>query len=196
MKACLFTIGIIFLSLHSFGQQVLGDFTGLDQSEWPKVFWYRDIGNNWDEGLLKNSSTQSSVFGRAGYGIHMHESRQFTFWSSGWNPLFAIEGGTGNAYLKGKVGIGTTMPQANLEVKSQNVYDSSTRLRITNNSGDFGRTNLILTGRIQGSNDAWSFGSSARNSIVFAENSAASGVNVGAVGDEQFSLQLEGIPAR
>lgn len=68
----------------------------------------------------------------------------------------------------------------------------STVLRITNNTGDYGRTNLVITGRIQDGNDSWQFGTSARNSIVFAENAASSGTNIGAAGDEKYSMQLEG----
>jgi hypothetical protein len=71
-------------------------------------------------------------------------------------------------------------------------FDSSVRLLVTNGSNDFGRTNLVLSGRLQDSNDAWNFGSGGRNSIVFATNASASHQNVGAVGDEQQSIQLEG----
>ncbi len=71
-------------------------------------------------------------------------------------------------------------------------FDSSTRLLVTNGSGDYGRTNLVLSGRFQDGNDAWTFGTGARNSIVFASNASASKQNVGAVGDEQQSIQLEG----
>lgn len=104
--------------------------------------------------------------------------------------LSATLGGT--SYFQGNLGIGTSSPQSELEVKSSSAYDSRTMLRITNNSTDFGRTNLVLTGRIQGGNDAWTFGTNARNSIVFAQNASTSGANIGSTGDEKYSLQLEG----
>lgn len=92
----------------------------------------------------------------------------------------------------GNVGIGTINPNATLEVKGATSYDGASILRITNNSGDFGRTNLILTGRIEQGNDSWNFENSGRNSIVFAQNEASSQQNIGVIGDEKMSLQLEG----
>lgn len=71
-------------------------------------------------------------------------------------------------------------------------FDSTVRLDVVNGSADFGRANIVITGRIQAGNDAWNFGTGARNSLVFASNAAASGQSIGAVGDEQASLQLEG----
>lgn len=108
-------------SIPSFAQQILGDplFTSNDISEWPKVVWHRDTPNNWDEGLIKASSSQS-YWGRAGFGIHMHESRMFSFWSTNWTPLFGIQGGTGNVFIKGATGIGTINPQSKFQVRSDN----------------------------------------------------------------------------
>ena len=103
----------------------------------------------------------------------------------------------------GSVGIGTSTPAGALQImgnytcctsgSSSPNYDIPNRVYITNTSSDYGRTNLILTGRIQSGNDAWSFGSNARNSIVFAENAATSGNNIGATGTEQYSIQLNGV---
>lgn len=90
------------------------------------------------------------------------------------------------------VGIGTSTPEGNLQVKGSNAYDAWTRVYITNNANDYGRTNLILTGRLQDGNDIWRFGTEARNSIVFAQNESASGVNVGAFGTQVYSMQVEG----
>ena len=78
----------------------IGGFTGNDQDEWPKITWYRDIPNNWDEGLIKHSSNRG-FFGRAGYGIHIHHSRDWGIWSSGWTPLLGVQGGTGNLRIRG-----------------------------------------------------------------------------------------------
>ncbi|NEO47024.1 MAG: tail fiber domain-containing protein [Moorea sp. SIO4A3] len=78
----------------------IGGFTGNDQDEWPKITWYRDTPNNWDEGLIKHSSNRG-FFRRAGYGIHIHYSRDWGIWSSGWIPLLGVEGGTGNLRIRG-----------------------------------------------------------------------------------------------
>ena len=93
------------------------------------------LGNNWDEGLIKNGTGESAL-GRGGFGIHMHESRMFTFWSTSWNPLLSIQGGTGNIYIKGNTGVGTMTPEVKLQVKSDNAGTGAN----TNNwiAGSFG----------------------------------------------------------
>ena len=99
----------------------LGGFTGADADEWPNVTWFRDTANNWDEGLIKHTSTKG-FFKRSGFGIHLHSSRDWTFFSSGWDALLGIEGGTGNTKIKGNltaggnIGIGTTNSVAKLDI--------------------------------------------------------------------------------
>ena len=99
----------------------LGGFTGADADEWPNVTWFRDTANNWDEGLIKHASTKG-FFKRSGFGIHLHSSRDWTFFSSGWDALLGIEGGTGNTKIKGNltvggnIGIGTTNSVAKLDI--------------------------------------------------------------------------------
>lgn len=80
----------------------LGGFTNEDKDEWPNVVWHRDTDKSWDEGLIKGKSDKGH-WGRTGFGIHMHESKHFAFYSTGWNPLLDIEGGTGRTYVKGIV---------------------------------------------------------------------------------------------
>ncbi|CAH0312925.1 hypothetical protein SRABI27_04864 [Pedobacter sp. Bi27] len=113
MKIKFLSLALVFMSCSSavFSQQVLGDFTNTENFEWPKVIWQRDIAAGWDEGLIKTSPSTSGV-ARSGFGIHMHESRQFSFWSTNLQPLLTIEGGSGNTYIKGKLGLGTYNPQA------------------------------------------------------------------------------------
>ncbi|HJV77371.1 MAG TPA: hypothetical protein VJ602_03240 [Paludibacter sp.] len=132
-KRILILLYLTLVAKMTFGQQVLGEFTGNDQVEWPKVIWYRDIQNGWDEGLIKHSSSEG-VFGRAGFGIHLHESRDFTFLSTGWNTLFSIKGGTGDAYLKGKLGIGMTSPLAVIDVFGGNGTYVQPTVRLKSNS--------------------------------------------------------------
>ena len=91
------------------------------------------------------------------------------------------DGGAAALHVSGDLGL--TGPAA---------FDSSVRLDVTNGSADFGRTAIVLTGRFQDGNDGWSFGSAGRTSLVFARNSAAHGQALGARGDEEVSLQLEG----
>ncbi len=138
-KILVFLAVALCLVKLSYGQQVLGDFSGSDQDEWPKVIWYRDTPNNWDEGLIKHSSAKG-VFGRTGFGIHLHESRDFGFFSTSWNTLFSIEGGTGNAYLKGSLGIGNTSPIGILDISG----------------GKGGWPNPTLNLKSNSSNSAWS----------------------------------------
>lgn len=103
------------LEVH--GSVQMGGFNQQEGSQWPQVTWLRDPHNvsKWDEGLMKVDK-HITPFKRGGFGIHMHQSREFGFLSTNWDPLFSIAGGTGDTYIKGKVGIGTTNPQQTLEV--------------------------------------------------------------------------------
>jgi hypothetical protein len=84
------------------GNTRLGGFSGEEKDEWPFVTWYRDPNAGWDEGLIKHGKGQGK-FGRAGFGIHMHQSRDFSLFSTGWDTLFAVEGGSGNTFIKGNL---------------------------------------------------------------------------------------------
>lgn len=90
------------------------------------------------------------------------------------------------------IGIGTSTPVGTLQVKGDATFDGRTSVYITNNTPDFGRVNLVLTGRLQAGNDLWRFGTQARNAIIFALNESASGINAGDIGTPQYTLQLEG----
>ncbi|NII83265.1 MULTISPECIES: TMF family protein [unclassified Pedobacter] len=117
MKIKFLSLVLVFMSCSSavFSQQVLGNFTNLENFEWPRVIWQQDIAAGWDEGLIKTSPSSNGVI-RGGFGIHMHGSRQFSFWSTGLQPLLTIEGGSGNTYIKGKLGLGTYSPQASFDM--------------------------------------------------------------------------------
>jgi len=86
------------------GSVRLGGFTLEDKDEWPNIIWCRDLATNWDEGLIKHGKS-NGFFGRAGFGIHTHESRSFEVFSTGWRPLFGIEGGSGNTSIRGQTNI-------------------------------------------------------------------------------------------
>lgn len=90
------------------------------------------------------------------------------------------------------IGIGTSTPVGTLQVKGDATFDGGTSVYITNNTPDFGRVNLVLTGRLQAGNDVWRFGTTSRNAIIFALNESASGINAGDVGTPQYTMQLEG----
>ena len=87
------------------GSVQLGEFTDGDTGEWPTVTWYRDTSKRWDEGVIKHSS-KCGFFGRAGFGIHMDETRDFGVWSINWTPLLGVEGGTGNVNIRGILNAG------------------------------------------------------------------------------------------
>lgn len=73
-------------------------------------------------------------------------------------------------------------------IKGTTAFDSTTAFYLTNGANDYGRTELIMTGRQQSGNDGWSL-SGPRNGILFNQNVAGSGVNVGSVGTNGFTLQ-------
>lgn len=102
-----------------------------------------------------------------------------------WIPHFSVQ-------TNGRVGINTANPVSELQVKGQTGFDSATRFYLTNNAGAYGRTNLVLTGRFHDNNDAWTFGTGARNSIVFSQNLSESYQGIGETGVEKYSIQLEG----
>jgi hypothetical protein len=82
----------------------LGGFTTEDKDEWPNIVWCRDLDKGWDEGLIKHGKS-NGFFGRAGFGVHIHERRSFELISTGWRPLLGVEGGSGNTSIRGQTNI-------------------------------------------------------------------------------------------
>jgi hypothetical protein len=95
----------------------LGSFTDTDQDEWPKISFYRNTGQGWDEGIIKNSSTKGP-FGKSGFGIHFHSSRQWGLWTSGWTPIFAVDGTSKYAWFASRVGLNTATTTAYLNIST------------------------------------------------------------------------------
>lgn len=83
----------------------------------------------------------------------------------------------------------TTGTNNGLSIYGDTGFDGGNAVRIINNAYIYGRNNLVLTGRLDGGNDAWSFGTGARNSLVFNTNVGGA---QGAQGTEYYSIQLEG----
>lgn len=40
---------------------------------------------------------------RGSLATHIHQDDDYTLYSSGWNPLFSVKGGSGNAYVRGQM---------------------------------------------------------------------------------------------
>ena len=133
-------------------------------------------GVNSTEILMKkqdNTSYYSLFSNYSGFGFYNS--------STNHNILYAD--------INDRVGIGTIAPISDFQIKGKPGFDASTQLLITNNASMYGRTHLVLTGRFEAGNDAWLFGTGARNAIVFSQNLGGA---TGDYGDEKFSLQLEG----
>ena len=74
--------------------------------------------------------------------------------------------------------------------KGSGEYDGSNRVYVTNNAYIYGRNNLVLTGRLDNSNDGYSFGTNCRNALVFSVNEGGA---QGATGTPYYSFQLQGV---
>jgi hypothetical protein len=127
----------------SSSQLRLGNFSGNDADEWPRLYWYRDTANGWDEGLIKGNSTRG-VFGRSHFGIHMDEDRSFGFHSNGWDTEMEIRG-DGLTYMKGQVMIGRTSEVSNVKLAVQNAawFDTNSQSRVLYLEGGAENGNIV-----------------------------------------------------
>jgi cytoskeletal protein CcmA (bactofilin family) len=127
------------------GSVRLGGFSEADADEWPRVVWCRKAdGTEWDEGLIKHSS-QKGFFGRSGIGIHINESRDWSIWSSGWNSLLGVEGGTGNTKIKGRLEIDNSDLYFTNGSHSHSRYGNATGYAAIENAANYGA--LMILGR-------------------------------------------------
>ena len=103
------------------------------------------------------------IFG-SGSAVDTNQNRDFTFAQAypsnvPRNEHMRITG-------DGNVGIGTANPSVRLHVEGSTAYDGSTTTRLRCAASQYGRNQLQLIGRYEGSNDAWA-ATSARNAIMF-----------------------------
>jgi hypothetical protein len=86
------TANSILVGSTAAGLVVTPSWTSADADQWPYLYWHRDNSNDWDEGLIKNGSSRG-FFGKPGWGIHMHSTKSFHVFSSGWTRNFGVEHG-------------------------------------------------------------------------------------------------------
>jgi hypothetical protein len=94
----------------------LGGFTSEEKDEWHNIFWCLDLAKGWDEGLIKHGKSYG-FFERAGFGVHMHESRSFELFSTNARPLLGVEGGTGNTSIRGNVKVNGKVDSQNARIQ-------------------------------------------------------------------------------
>ncbi len=71
------------------------------------------FGNAGDYQFLHKAS---GIFGKPTLALHCSDQHALGFYSSGYKALFEVEGGTGNTYFEGNVGIGVNSGQEKLHV--------------------------------------------------------------------------------
>jgi hypothetical protein len=72
-------------------------------------------------------STAKGIWSRQGIALHVDANEEYSVKSSGWSNLFGIKGGSGDVYVKGNVGIGTSSsPGYRLDVNGSMRVGSST----------------------------------------------------------------------
>jgi hypothetical protein len=127
----------------------LGGFTSEEKEEWPNIAWCRDLDKGWDEGLIKHGK-KYGFFDRAGFGVHIHESRSFEMFSSGWRTLLGIEGGSGNTSIRGQTNILTGSNPILFSSSWTGFPDNKTNgAEICNDTGNY-KTLMIVGNKSQG----------------------------------------------
>jgi len=78
--------------------------------------------------------------------------------------------GTSIFYNTGNVGIGGN-PSYRLDILGSTDFDATCGLRLYNDASQFGRTHLVMVGRLEGGNDGWNL-SGGRNCFIFGQQSS------------------------
>jgi hypothetical protein len=125
------------------GSVRLGGFTTEEKAEWPNLVWCRDLGKGWDEGLIKHGKDKG-FFDRAGFGVHIHKSRSFELFSSDWQALFGVEGGSGNTSIRGQTTILTGSNPIRFSSSWTGFPDNKTNGAEICNDTDFHKTLMII----------------------------------------------------
>jgi hypothetical protein len=127
----------------------LGGFTTEEKDEWPNIVWCRDLDKGWDEGLIKHGKS-NGFFGRAGFGVHIHKSRSFEIFSSGWSSLLGIEGESGNTSIRGQTDILKGSNPIRFSSKWTRFPDDKTNGAEICNDTDYHKTLMIVGNKSNG----------------------------------------------
>lgn len=73
------------------------------------------FGGDGDYQILHKAAGQ---FGRNTLALHCHTDDAIGVYSTGWSPLLEVKGGSGDLFVRGNVGIGTSIPTHPLHVKT------------------------------------------------------------------------------
>ena len=92
---------------------------------------------------------------------------KFIFASTGADTLFSVEASTGDAYHKGKVGIGTTSPATNLHVHTTS---SHSEIRVSSSASGGGTVPAVS---LNNTAVEWGMGILGDNHLHFRENTAS-----------------------
>ena len=125
------------------GSVRLGCFTTEEKAEWPNLVWCRDLDKGWDEGLIKHGKDKG-FFDRAGFGVHIHKSRSFELFSSDWQALLGVEGGSGNTSIRGQTTILTGSNPIRFSSSWTGFPDDKTNGAEICNDTDFHKTLMII----------------------------------------------------
>jgi len=131
-------------------------YSTANADQWPYIYWLRDTGAGWDEGLIKASSSRG-FFSKAGFGIHMDSSKSFHVFSSGWTANFGVEHG-GTAIAAGSF-------------RAPIFYDNNDTSYYVNPNSTTNLYKLVATNGITGGSSSHTIGSNLGATAITWNNS-------------------------